>query len=155
MVDPTELKTEVETNPAGIAGLSLAAQNRDIVDLLNAPNFTGRRPLNFRTVLKWAAKTGVLIRLQDTRDNFAANIGARSASAAALLMLLSPHTDQLDLDDPDIGQLLTVLVNQGVVTAAERTQLEGLASASISRAEVVWGAGTVVTLDDVRKMRSV
>lgn len=58
----------------------------------------------------------------------------------------------LNPSDPGIAQLLNAAVIAGVVTAEERASLDALKTRVGSRAEQVWGEGTVVSLNDVARV---
>lgn len=60
--------------------------------------------------------------------------------------------DGLVPSDDGVSTLLAGAVQAGVLTSEEKATLDALGSRTGSRAEELWGAGTVITLNDVARV---
>lgn len=157
---PAALKAEILSGPyaATFASWVAAGAHAPIADWLNSLDSAGAatlvQPLDVGPLLIWAALTGV-------RHAVEATIQAGTAAAQVLAACLAVRdaigggAPTLDLTNPAIagtGGLLDVLTSAGVLTATgtgSRDDLIAQGTRACSRAEALWGAGTVIAHLDV------
>ena len=112
-----------------------------VSELLNAPTTPQVRTVALADATMWMVQHDGARRLQAHAGD-AGMVGA--VAQGALTVLTSPHIPQLDLRDVRLMTLLNALVPT-VFSAGEIGTLVALGTVSASRAEVLWGVGTVVT----------
>ncbi|SRR5579884_2586314 len=147
MTDSNALKTELATD---FAALGYAGKGDvDIAALINAqnPKFSVRQPVvPVWRLLAWAAQNGRFAAIQTEAD--AGTKGVKSIALAA--MKVFGTVADFDVDDAGAKALLGAMVQAGVLTADDQTAFAALGDRSpASRAEVLWGPGTVVSHTDV------
>lgn len=143
MIDPTELGTEISTDPEGLGLGELydEGQYQGVANALNSLTGPGAASINLPSVSK---------------DNFILAI------APALLVIPTLSSDLqtkwnlilntvlgvnlIDLTNSNVTDLLEDAVSDGVLTS---DQVTAATTRIGSRAEVLWGAGTVVSAEDV------
>ena len=146
------LKTEIETDPMalGYAGLLPDAPGR-VTDLMNAPVFMAPRS-------RWISELGIMEMYPDgaeAADALLTKLEAFSDTQARFSGVVRRVLRFLKGNGFDIGSnssqgMLTMLAPAGVISEDEATKLKALAHKPTSRAEVLFGAGTVVTVDNLR-----
>ena len=141
----SQLATELNTDPAGLGYSPLVAAGRDaaLVDALNQVRPGGAFQVDRERVPTWAIFGSI-----DAAEFLALTATQREQ----LLVLL--NAGQVDLSNANIRNIL-VCCGAGAGTgifanpSATRTNLIALAKRQGSRAEVLWGSGTVVNGRDV------
>ena len=149
MVNLAQLKTELQTDPAGLGYAAHTPHAPGILaELLNAPSAT-------------LAKTRMV-----TARGIMASYGLGPAAGAAFmdkLEVLSAGVPAIkwamkflqteagiDVGEPATQLMLTSLIGAGGITAAEIDGIKAMALQPASRAEVLFGAGTQISEADVR-----
>lgn len=132
------LKTEIQTDPAGVGYASAVASGADgaVADLIN----TVRAGAAY-SIFKSSVPIAALVANIDST-----NFAALTALQLAKLQLLFAGSASLDATDLNTRNIVT-----GVFTgmAATLANLTILVKRQGSRAEVLWGDGTRITADDV------
>ncbi len=154
-----ELRAELTTGPlAGQTGPMFLgtggalANDQKCADLLNAKTVDGRRRAPLADVKRHAIENGYWIPLKVAAASHV-NAGVQGAAQAALDYVGDLRFDTIDLDLPSVGTMLGALVSGGVITTAQRDGLLVLGNSKISRAEEAWGAGTIITAEQVGAAR--
>ena len=153
------LPAELNTDPATIGYAALIATGDDagLAAKINAKTINGIRDLPSTELLAWSAGNGRMVKitlaatmtLPATTDATYANmVGLKSVSMAASAMINRDNTS-LDLNLADRQQMVGVLVASGVLNQADSDSLYALAAIKISRAEWLWGIGTIINPVDV------
>lgn len=112
---------------------------------LNAKNRTRYAPVTSRQLLSWCAGGSppeTKSRMVRLREAEASGVEAIKGIASAALLMITRDGTALDLSDASHFAMLGALVSASVFTAAEQTELQALATESISRAEEL-GLGVV------------
>ena len=125
------LKSEIDSDPLG-RGYSGMDDTAVAVDL-NTAYRTKKEPISSAELLAWSASDARLQNIKDAAENGATD-DLKSLAQAAYLIVTRDGTT-LDLNLADRVAMLDSLVAAGVLTAADRTSLDSLATVSISRAE--------------------
>ena len=139
-----EMLAEIMNDPAGLGYATMTGQ--EIVDAMNVP------------------RTGVSILVIVPKATFLQVTGLAPFRAAALSepnrtgwleSLANIRSLEIGIvpSDAGVSALLTSAVSDGVLTADEKATLDALGTRTGSRAEQLWGAGTVVSLNDVARVR--
>lgn len=132
---PAQLSTEISTDPAalGYAALVAAGNDAGVVALLNAPTATAvfRRDIGVHEVVAAIAP---------------ADFAGLTVLQVAKLQLLFTGTTTIDASSANTRALF-VGIFSGLPTSS--ASLTSLASRPGSRAEVLFGVGTVITGNDV------
>jgi hypothetical protein len=157
MIDYAALKTELTTDPAALGYSPHVAAGEDgaLEQLINAPNaaWVKKMPqIPIPDVLSWAAG-GPIAPITDASNNTASPV--RGICLAALRMFNGTQT-ALDVSRSDVQAMFGNLVAAGTITQAQHDSLMNLQNVSpASRAEVLWGPGTVIGhLDIAKALRS-
>ena len=125
------LKSEIDSDPLG-RGYSGMDDTAVAVDI-NTAYRTKKDPISSAELLAWSASDARLQNIKDAAENGATD-DLKSLAQAAYLIVTRDGTT-LDLNLADRVAMLDSLVAAGVLTAADRTSLDSLATVSISRAE--------------------
>jgi len=125
------LKSEIDSDPLG-RGYSGMDDTAVAVDL-NTAYRTKKEPISSAELLAWSASGARLQNIKNAAENGATD-DLKSLAQAAYLIVTRDGTT-LDLNLADRVAMLDSLVAAGVLTAADRTSLDSLATVSISRAE--------------------
>jgi hypothetical protein len=125
------LKSEIDSDPLG-RGYSGMDDTAVAVDL-NTAYRTKKEPISSAELLAWSASDARLQNIKNAAENGATD-DLKSLAQAAYLIVTRDGTT-LDLNLADRVAMLDSLVAAGVLTAADRTSLDALATVSISRAE--------------------
>ena len=146
-MDIAKLKSELTVDPEsmGYAGLSDA----DAAGAINLANRDYTVPLDSRTALEWAMRTG---RLADIETATTAGTPAIQAIAIGVQHLLSRADTEIDMDNPDHVAMVDGLVAGGVIDAGNKAELVTMSTSQRSRADEL-GLGQV-RVGHVEKARS-
>jgi hypothetical protein len=125
------LKSEIDSDPLG-RGYSGMDDTAVAVDV-NTAYRTKKEPISSAELLAWSASDARLQNIKNAAENGATD-DLKSLAQAAYLIVTRDGTT-LDLNLADRVAMLDSLVAAGVLTAADRTSLDSLATVSISRAE--------------------
>jgi len=125
------LKSEIDSDPLG-RGYSGMDDTAVAVDV-NTAYRTKKEPISSAELLAWSASDARLQNIKNAAENGATD-DLKSLAQAAYLIVTRDGTT-LDLNLADRVAMLDSLVEAGVLTAADRTSLDALATVSISRAE--------------------
>ena len=125
------LKSEIDSDPLG-RGYSGMDDTAVAVDV-NTAYRTKKKPISSAELLAWSASDARLQNIKNAAENGATD-DLKSLAQAAYLIVTRDGTT-LDLNLADRVAMLDSLVAAGVLTAADRTSLDALATVSISRAE--------------------
>lgn len=155
-MDHDALRSEIETDPAGVGYAALVAAGNDtaVAGLLNADFDTHLGLVGIPDVQaelhKFVHSSGlpVWLVIEDTADDTQANAGLRAACRMVRAVATSRY-ENVDLSLLAVAGALDALLLGGVLTEAQREALDDLATRARSRAEVVFGAGVVVSHTDV------
>ena len=161
-IDYTALGSEIRTDPMalGYAASVTAGSDTGVAALLN------QRPGTFNPVKTWTASAPVLpltkvlqwaaagplaaITAGQTTGGPGASTAIKSACMAAITLINGPFSS-FDVSDPNNTGLISGLVAGGIITSTDQTNLLNLANVPASRAEVLFGVGTVINYGDVSK----
>lgn len=125
------LKSEIDSDPLG-RGYSGMDDTAVAVDI-NTAYRTKKEPISSAELLAWSASDARLQNIKNAAENGATD-DLKSLAQAAYLIVTRDGTT-LDLNLADRVAMLDSLVAAGVLTAADRTSLDALATVSISRAD--------------------
>ena len=125
------LKSEIDSDPLG-RGYSGMDDTAVAVDV-NTAYRTKKEPISSAELLAWSASDARLQNIKNAAENGATD-DLKSLAQAAYLIVTRDGTT-LDLNLADRVAMLDSLVAAGVLTAADRTSLDALATVSISRSE--------------------
>jgi len=136
-MDIAKLKTELVTDPESMGYAALS--DADAAGAINLANRDYTVPLNSRTSLSWAMRTG---RLADIETATTAGTPAIQAIALGVKHLLGRSDTEIDMSDPDHVAMIDGLVAGGVLDAANKAELVTMATSQRSRADEL-GLGQV------------
>jgi len=143
------LKSEIDSDPLG-RGYSGMDDTAVAVDV-NTAYRTKKEPISSAELLAWSASDARLQNIKNAAENGATD-DLKSLAQAAYLIVTRDGTT-LDLNLADRVAMLDSLVAAGVLTAADRTSLDALATVSISRAEeLALGLVRAGTVQQARSM---
>lgn len=143
------LTTELLTDPAKLGYVAFFTptshgnyhgDDNAVCDVLNLPTTPQLRPIALADVTLWMVQTDATRRLQ-AHVNDAGRVGA--VAQGALTFLTSPHIPLLHVNDARILSLISAMT-PGIFSAGEISALLSLGTISGSRAEALWGIGTVI-----------
>lgn len=149
MVNLTQLKTELHTDPAG-RGYAVHVPHAPgaLADLLNAPSTTlaKTRMVTARGIMASyglgpSAGAAFLDKLE---------VLASSVPAIKWAMKFLQAEAGIDVGEPATQAMLTSLIGVGGITADEIDGIKAMAMQPASRAEVLFGASVQITEADVR-----
>lgn len=124
-------------------------------DQINATNRTKTERIGSAELLSWSAKSSTsdrprIIKIQEGKSN--ANETCVALCFAAEQMIMRDNTG-LDLSLSDRVQMLDSLVSFGILSAADKTDLEQLSQTSISRSdELNLGVVKAGTIEQARNL---
>lgn len=154
-MDREILRQELTADPAGMgyAPLIHAADDQTVAERMNRRDRSGGvAVLNTRQLLEWAAANGRFERIEAAAANNNDSTGIRSIAKVAL-MLLSRADAQLDLAKTEHLTMLNSLLAANVLSLADKQSLVAAAATPQSRAEELFGRGSIVTASDVGAAR--
>lgn len=149
MVNLTQLKTELHTDPAG-RGYAVHVPHAPgaLADILNAPtvSMAKSRTITARGIMASyglgpAAGAAFLDKLE---------VLAGSVPAIKWAMKFLQTDAGIDVGEPATQLMLTSLIGVGGITADEVNGVKAMALQPASRAEVLFGVGVQITEADVR-----
>src|SRR3954447_17457604 len=146
-MDIERLAEEIRQDPLGNGYADLG--DPQVADRLNAPARPGKKAVPATDVRRYVLLHGLWPKLQAVAASSANPVW--QGTAITILQTLAPNSfDQIDMADPDtaaaVGQMLTTMVDAGVLTAQNRDEMVALGNAQISRAAEL-GLGAVHHLD--------
>jgi hypothetical protein len=136
-MDIDKLKTELVTDPESMGYAALS--DADAAGAINLANRDYTIPLNSRTSLSWAMRTG---RLADIETATTAGTPAIQSIALGVKHLLGRSDTEIDMSDSDHVAMIDGLVAGGVLDAANKAELVTMATSQRSRADEL-GLGQV------------
>lgn len=158
--DWTALQTEIETDPAGLGYAGKPAPA--VAALLNTPGdrlatpqpWTRPAPhVPLSAVIQWAAQPDGSSPAPITTITDAANDDADGTRGTCLAALrIFGAVGYLDVSHPINLRLIQDLATAGKITAGQQAGLLALGAAPASRAEQLWGAGTTITAEQLRRV---
>ena len=129
-MDIAKLKTELVTDPESMGYAALS--DADAAGAINLANRDYTVPLNSRTSLSWAMRTG---RLADIETATTAGTPAIQSIALGVKHLLGRSDTEIDMSDSDHVAMIDGLVAGGVLDAANKAELVTMATSQRSRAD--------------------
>lgn len=149
MVNLAQLKTELQTDPAGLGyAPHIPHAPGALADLLNAQSTTlaKSRMITARGIMaSYGLGPSAGAAFLDKLDALAANVPAIKWA----LKFLQTEAG-IDIGEPATQLMLTSLIGVGGITAAEIDGIKAMALQPASRAEVLFGVGVQITEADVR-----
>jgi len=136
-MDIAKLKTELVTDPESMGYAALS--DADAAGAINLANRDYTVPLNSRTSLSWAMRTG---RLADIETATTTGTPAIQSIALGVKHLLGRSDTEIDMSDSDHVAMIDGLVAGGVLDAANKAELVTMATSQRSRADEL-GLGQV------------
>ena len=136
-MDIDKLKTELVTDPESMGYAALS--DADAAGAINLANRDYTVPLNSRTSLSWAMRTG---RLADIETATTTGTPAIQSIALGVKHLLGRSDTEIDMSDSDHVAMIDGLVAGGVLDAANKAELVTMATSQRSRADEL-GLGQV------------
>ena len=146
-MDIDKLKSELTVDPESMGYAALS--DADASAAINLADRDYTIPLNSRTSLSWAMKTG---RLADIETATTTGTPAIQAISLGVKHLLGRSDTEIDMSDPDHVAMIDGLVAGGVLDAANKADLMAMATSQRSRAAEI-GLGRV-RAGHVQKARS-
>ena len=129
-MDIAKLKTELVTDPESMGYAALS--DADAAGAINLANRDYTVPLNSRTSLSWAMRTG---RLADIETATTTGTPAIQSIALGVKHLLGRSDTEIDMSDSDHVAMIDGLVAGGVLDAANKAELVTMATSQRSRAD--------------------
>lgn len=149
MVNLAQLKTELQTDPAGLGyAAHVPHAPGALADLLNAPSTTlaKTRMVTARGIMaSYGLGPSAGAAFLDKLEVLSAGV-----SAIKWAMKFLQTEAGIDVGEPATQAMLASLVGVGGVTQTEVDGVKAMANQPASRAEVLFGAGSQVTEADVR-----
>lgn len=149
MVNLAQLKTELQTDPAGLGyAAHVPHAPGSLADMLNAQSATMAKP-RMITARGIMASYGLG---PSAGAAFLDKLEVLSAGVPAIKWAMKfLHAESgIDVGEPATQAMLASLVGVGGVTQTEVDGVKAMANQPASRAEVLFGAGSQVTEADVR-----
>jgi hypothetical protein len=155
MPTPTELATHIASVPELLA-LVLSRSTDGAVAWYASPHDTPRAvPVATREIASALIRTGSLAQVYVAAASLATTAGATTLRGSAALVIDAVKSGlTIDRDDQSFRDSVEALVAGGVITGAARDALRALFVKSITRAENVFGLGTVITDTDIHGART-
>lgn len=145
-----ELLSEIQDGPLNqtLAPLVATGQDNAVATFLNLRAFRG--PVPIIDVSAYCTVNGITGLIEAGAHDQTNEFMIRAACFNALSVLRNDlRLNFADLDSPAFGTLTAALIGVGYLTQPQAAELSALAENRASRAEVVWGQGTVITPSDV------
>lgn len=149
MVNLAQLKTELQTDPAGLGyAAHVPHAPGSLTDMLNAQSATMAKP-RMITARGIMASYGLG---PSAGAAFMDKLEVLSAGVPAIkwAMKFLQSESGIDVGEPATQVMLTSLIGVGGITQAEVDGVKSMAMQPASRAEVLFGAGVQITEADVR-----
>jgi len=129
-MDIEKLKSELTVDPVSMGYAALS--DADAAVAINLADRDYTVPLNSRTSLSWAMRTG---RLADIETATTTGTPAIQAIALGVKHLLSRADTEIDMSDSDHVAMIDGLVAGGVLDAGNKAELVTMATSQRSRAD--------------------
>ena len=126
-----KLKTELVTDPESMGYAALS--DADAAGAINLANRDYTVPLDSRTALEWAMRTGRLADIETASTT--TGTPAIQAIAIGVQHLLSRADTEIDMDNPDHVAMVDGLVAGGVIDAGNKAELVTMSTSQRSRAD--------------------
>jgi len=130
-MDIAKLKSELVTDPESMGYAALSDADASVA--LNIANRDYTVPLNSRTALEWAMRTGRLADIETASTT--TGTPAIQAIAIGVQHLLSRADTEIDMDNPDHVAMVDGLVAGGVIDAGNKAELVTMSTSQRSRAD--------------------
>jgi hypothetical protein len=142
-MDYQALKRELETDPKGVGYATPLALGNDtaLADLLNAVTGTGSSTIKDASL----ARSDFLLAIAPAYLTLP-NLSQVVQSKWDRILAVISAADRIDIANPSVQALLAQAVSDGVLS---QEHVDALGQRAGSRAEVLFGAGTVVGIQDV------
>lgn len=157
MPTPLDLKVEIiggplKTELAPFWNDPRVHESRDgnIARILNERRFNGRRPAPVVELERLAFRRGVISKLEVGKDNASDAVKGLCRTA---LRVFDGNLTEVDMDNDATIALFNGLVQANIFTDADRSAAFALGDSTVSRAEQLWGVGSVITVADVEAAR--
>jgi hypothetical protein len=112
-------------------------------------------PVATREIASALIRTGSLAQVYVAAASLATTAGATTLRGSAALVIDALKSGlTIDREDQSFRDSVEALVTGGVITGAARDALSALFVKAITRAENVFGLGTVITDTDIHKART-
>ena len=131
-MDIAKLKTELVTDPVSMGYAALS--DADAAVAINLADRDYTVPLNSRTSLSWAMRTG---RLWDIETATTTGTPAIQAIALGVKHLLGRSDTEIDMGNPDHVAMIDGLVAGGVLDASNKAELVTMSTSQRSRADEI------------------
>ena len=149
MVNLTQLKTELQTDQAGLGyAPHIPHAPGTLADMLNAQSATMAKPrmITARGIMaSYGLGPAAGAAFMDKLEVLSAGV-----PAIKWAMKFLQTEAGIDVGEPATQLMLTSLIGAGGITAAEIDGIKAMALQPASRAEVLFGAGTQISEADVR-----
>lgn len=149
------LRTEIETDPAGIGYAEKT--HAEIAELLNAPVRNGWRDVTVGEVAGFTLLNLAWPGIEDLAGNGSADATARNVARSAMALLTNPAVQTVQLSDAAkraaFAQMLGVLVAAEAITQAQSDGVLALGQTKVSRAAEL-GFGAVTPSDVADALRN-
>lgn len=136
-MDIEKLKSELTADPVSMGYAALS--DADAAAAINLADLAYTVPLNSRTSLSWAMRTG---RLWDIEKATTTGTPAIQSIALGVKHLLGRSDTEIDMGNSDHVAMIDGLVAAGVLDAADKAELVTMATSQRSRADEL-GLGQV------------
>lgn len=150
-MDLDALRSEIEDDPAalGYAPHVAAGRDADIADLLSEGRGDVQTFVPMAELENWLLVTGKLLQVEAAA---AAEGPLQAPGLLVLRMLASPRLTGIMLSNPQVQAVMGAFQAAGIMTPEDLDTLAGLGtSRQPSRAEALFGEGTVITHGDVAR----
>jgi len=153
MPTASEIRSELQADPAGLGYSAHVAARQDsqLAAMLNAKAFRG--PVPIRELSSYCIRTGVIgaveaVAYEPTSETIP--LALKALCHTVLTLIRDDYRlETVDVDDPGFGPACDGLVAAGLMTTQNKADIMALADGRSSRAEVLWGAGVGVSVDQV------
>lgn len=140
----TQLKAEITGDPANMGYAGKAAAQ--VVAIINAP----KAGVTFPKIVDVATILGVMIEAPGRIARFADS--TKTGEWNQILANIRSLKEGFRPSDAPVAAMLQKALNEAVITSAEKATIEALGLRPGSRAEELWGEGTVVSLNNVARV---
>lgn len=130
------LRDEITTDPLGLGYQAMG--DSEVADALNMLNRPGRKPVPATEVRLYVLLNGIFPGLQNLAATGTDPV--QKGTAITILQTIAPNSfDTIRMNMPNVNsavsQMLQTMVNAGVMTAQQRTDMLALGDTTISRAQ--------------------
>ncbi len=149
MPTASEIRSELQADPAGLGYAAHLAAREDatLAALLNNPSLGTPLPKPVPIGQFALAAAGIGLRAKIEAGSLTTDPPAGLCKTLLELITVSPH---ISVFDPANGlSLMATLKDAGVITTQDVAVVTAIVTQPASRAENLWGVGTVVSMADV------